>query len=97
MLELEDAPRTGGAGFMPLPTVTAGEVESVLRLAIRTDERGNDIEAWAENLDESDLFACMDSQMKAAVLYAAMTTNSVYMSRVQEYIRFKIADELEGS
>ncbi|AEC22247.1 hypothetical protein PT7_P011 (plasmid) [Pusillimonas sp. T7-7] len=97
MLELEDAPLTGGAGFMPLPKVTVDDVDSVLRLAIRADERGNDIEMWAEKLDEADLFACLDSQMKAAVLYAVMTTNSAYMSRVQEYVRFKIGEELEGS
>lgn len=97
MLELEDAPRTGGAGFMPLPKVTVDEVLDVLQLRIRTDEAGRDIEAWANKLEDADLFACLDTQMMAAVLYAAMTTNSVYMSRVQEYIRLKIDDELEGS
>lgn len=97
MLELEDAPRTRGAGFVPLPKVTVDEVLDILQLRIRTDEAGRDIEAWAEKLEDADLFSCLDTQMVAAVLYAVMTTNSAYMSRVQEYIRFKIGEELEGS
>lgn len=96
MLELEDCPRTGGAGYMPMPKVTTEQVLDVLRLKILTDERGNDIQAWANKLEDADLFNDLDSQMLAAVLYAVTTTNCVYMSRVQEYIRFKIGDELGG-
>lgn len=94
MLELEDCPRTGGAGFAPQNKITVDEVVDVLALRTRTDERGGDIEAWANKLEDADLFVCLDTQMMAAVLYATMTTNSAYMHRVQDYIRFKISEEL---
>lgn len=94
MLELEDCPRTGGAGYVPQNKITVDEVVDVLALRIRTDERGGDTLAWASKLEDADLFHDMDSQMLSAVLYAVMSTNCAYMSRVQDYVRFKIADEL---
>ena len=90
----EERQLTGGAGFVQLPKVTVDDVCDVLALRITQDERGNDIEMWANKLEDADFFANLDTQMMAAVLYAIETTNCAYMRRVQDYLRFKIEDEL---
>lgn len=96
MLEMEDCPPTGGAGWYALNPVKVSDVLDVMAMRRDEDANGHDRAYWATQIMRVSSFGEMPIFVAIELMQAIASNNCVALKRSRDYLLKAIEDAIDG-